>query len=72
MALFTQGKGQETPYLSAVTRYLQVFVHPDLSRKSRDMFASSYAIAFHKDWPDRPEKLRPANIGTAARRLVAG
>eukprot|EP00978_Attheya_sp_CCMP212_P010993 scaffold26864_cov63-Attheya_sp.AAC.1 len=72
MALHKHGKGQETPYLSSVTRYLQVFVHPNLSRKARDMFASSYAIAFHKDWLNHPEKLQPANIGTAARRIAAG
>jgi hypothetical protein len=72
MGTFLHGKSSESPYIDAVARYLQIFMSPDLNEKVREMFAGVYAIAFHKDWPNNPNKIRPANIGTAPRRILAG
>jgi hypothetical protein len=43
-----------------------------LPKRIKDMFSVVYAIAFHKDWPKNPHKIRLANIGLAPRRILTG
>jgi hypothetical protein len=72
MGVFTHGQSSQTPYIDCVASYLQVFMKPTLPPRIRDMFSGVYAIAFHKDWPKNPHKIRPANIGSAPRRILTG
>jgi hypothetical protein len=72
MGTFTHGKSSQTPYIDVVAQFLQIFMSPHLNARVQQLFSSVYAIAFHKDWPNNPHKIRPANIGTAPRRILTG
>ena len=72
MGTFCHGKSSQTPYIDVVAQFLQIFMSPHLNARVQQMFSSVYAIAFHKDWPNNPHKIRPANIGTSPRRILLG
>jgi hypothetical protein len=72
MGVFTHGRSSQTPYIDSVSTFLQLFMDPDLPPRIQEMFSCVYAIAFHKDWPNNPQKIRPANIGTSPRRILTG
>jgi hypothetical protein len=70
MGIFSHGKSSKTPYIDDVAHYLQPFMSPEIGDRVQDMFSAVYDIAFHKDWPNNPHKIRPVNIGTSPRRIV--
>jgi hypothetical protein len=45
---------------------------PDIGERVKEMFSAVYAIAFHKDWPANPHKIRQENIGTSPWHIVTG